>query len=311
MQEKKVSIGAVNRITIDLLYSDLAELPAAGEESSTSKFTVALGGGPVAALATSARLGASVRLATCLGGDVMSQLAKQFLTQERIPYRSFSAEQSEGCPVCVTSVVTLPDGERSFISYFPRDGEVGIWEQKQVYEYLAKTDFCIASAPCPALFQNLRDRGCKIAYDVGWSDELNLEDLKDTLRQVSLFTPNEKEAMKITGESTAAAALLSLARFVETPVVKIGAGGCLIVEEGEPRLVRSGRFHAVDTTGAGDAFLGGMVYALSQGWSLRRAAILANYTGGYATTKFGCLTAKGTPEEAFRFVKQREAEMER
>lgn len=310
MQGYKSSIGAVNRITIDLLYSDIADLPAAGEESSTSKFKVALGGGPVAALATAARLGATVRLATRLGADAMSQLARQFLRQEQIPYHSFGTVQPDDCPVCVTSVVTLPDGERSFLSYFPEEGEAGIWENRQVYSYLEGMEYCIASAPCPALFQNLRHRGCKIAYDVGWSDELNLEGLKEILQQVSLFTPNEKEAMKITGERSPEAALLSLARYVEIPIVKIGAEGCLILEAGVPQLIHSGRFHAVDTTGAGDAFLGGMVYALTQGWSLRRAAILANFTGGYATTQFGCLTAKGTKEDALRFVTQREAEME-
>ena len=49
--------------------------------------------------------------------------------------------------------------------------------------------------------------------------------------------------------------------------------------------------------GAGDAFLGGVVYGLSRNWELGRCVELGNYTGGKATTGIGCLTARASLQE--------------
>ena len=143
-------------------------------------------------------------------------------------------------------------------------------------------------------------------YDVGWSDDLSIEELRDVLSAVYLFSPNEKEALKLTGADSVRSALLKLAEYVEHPIVKLGKEGALFLCQGEVVHVDPVDFdNIVDTTGAGDAFLGGVTYGLLQGWELHRCVELGNYAGGKATTGIGCLTSKASIDEFERLCRKR------
>ncbi len=289
-------IGAINLITLDLIYANLSRIPGMGEEVSTDSLTVSLGGGPVAALVTARRLGASVCLATCLGEDHMSDIARGFLEEEGLDYRSFYPSDFTASPVNITSVMTFRNLDRAFVSYFPKTDFYRV-STDSMYSYLKNCVFCIASDPNPELFQKLRQNGCKTIYDVGWHDNLNIEDLRDVLKLVYLFAPNDKEAMKLTGAPTPQAALLRLADYVEQPIVKMGKEGALLLHQGQIVHAPPTAFLSVDSTGAGDAFLGGVTYGLLQGWDILRCVELGNYAGGKATTAIGCLTAKCSMKE--------------
>ena len=288
----KNTITALNLITLDVIYSGIHRLPGLGEEIATTQLDLALGGGPVASLVTAGRLGAEIRLATCLGHDRFSEIARDLLEQECVPYQSFHTILHAGnSPVNVTSVMSLRGSDRSFLSYFP-DTEFYTDPSEEVFEFLKQGTYCIASAPNADLFRRLRAAGCRVAYDVGWSDDLCVEALADVLSSVYLFAPNEKEALKLTGADDPRRALLRLAEYVEQPIVKLGKDGAIFLRDGEIVHCPAFRFQAIDTTGAGDAFLGGVVYGLAQGWDMDRCVKLGNYTGGKATTGVGCLTAK-------------------
>jgi ribokinase len=61
--------------------------------------------------------------------------------------------------------------------------------------------------------------------------------------------------------------------------------------------VAAPRVDAVDSTGAGDAFAAGLIYARLQGWPLERAAGFANAVGAAATTAVGAAEGLPTLEE--------------
>lgn len=293
----KNTITALNLITLDVIYSGLRRLPGLGEEIATTQLDLALGGGPVASLVTAGRLGAKIQLATCLGQDRFSGIARDLLDQEGVPYRSFDTTLHRGkSPVNVSSVMSLQGSDRSFISYFP-DTEFYTSPSEEVFQFLRKGTYCIASAPNGALFRRLKEAGCRVAYDVGWSDDLRVEALADVLASAYLFAPNEKEALKLTGTDRPEMALLRLRDYVEQPIVKLGKDGAIFLREGKVIHCPAFPFQAADTTGAGDAFLGGVVYGLAQGWDMERCVRLGNYTGGKATTGVGCLTARASMEE--------------
>lgn len=293
----KNSITALNLVTLDVIYSGLHRLPGLGEEIATTRLDLALGGGPVASLATAGRLGAEVRLATCLGQERFSNIARDLLEQEGVPYRSFDTTIHAGSsPVNVSSVMSLQGSDRSFISYFP-DTAFYTDPPEEVFQFLREGAYCIASAPNRALFRRLKEAGCRVAYDVGWSDDLRVEALAEVLAEVYLFAPNEKEALKLTGTDRPEKALLRLRDYVEQPIVKLGKDGAIFLRDGKIVHCPAFPFRAIDTTGAGDAFLGGVVYGLAQGWDMERCVQMGNYTGGKATTGVGCLTAKVSLEE--------------
>lgn len=298
--EKPKLLGALNLLTLDLIFPSLPKIPALGEEVSTHSFEACLGGGPVASLVVASRLGAQTRLATHFGEDAMSQLVRGLLDKEGLTYHNFTGTRSSNPPVNITSVMTFEKKDRSFVSYFTESDFYAAGDDEK-FEYLKDTRFCLASSPSPALFARLKNAGSRIIYDVGWDDEMDIRSLQPVLPHVYLFSPNSMEAMKLTGAENPQVALYKLAEHVEQPIVKLAKDGALVLHEGKAVHLPPADFNAVDSTGAGDAFLGGVAYGLLQGWDILRCVELGNFTGGNATTAVGCLTARCTLEDFNRY----------
>lgn len=294
-------IGAINTLTLDMIYSGLRKIPQLGEEVSTGHFLLTLGGGPPAALITAARLGAEARLATYIGADMPGALARSFLEREPISFRDFGPEGGTSL-VNVTSVMTFPQEDRCFVSYFSPENIEGIMTEA-ICEYLRDAGLIIISGSNEEVIRQLASQGCKILYDVGWSEDLSLDALRPLLRFVTVFSPNEKEALKMTGARCVEDAIAMLADAVEQPIVKLGADGAVFWKNGKAVHVPPMPFTAVDSTGAGDAFLGGVAYGMSQNWDMEQSVLFGNYTGGKATTEIGCLTARSSLEEFERLRK--------
>ena len=70
-------------------------------------------------------------------------------------------------------------------------------------------------------------------------------------------------------------------------IVKMGPKGCMISREGETREVSGFHVNPVDTTGAGDAFLGALLYAISRGINLEKAASFGNWFASGITVGLG------------------------
>jgi ribokinase len=116
-------------------------------------------------------------------------------------------------------------------------------------------------------------------------------------------TPNENEAAALVGfavtdrDSAARAALDLKARGVANPVVKLGAGGSVVLVDGEPVHVPAFRVKAVDSTAAGDAFAGGLAVALVNGLAGPDAVRFASAAGALAATKYGAQPSMPTRAE--------------
>lgn len=106
--------------------------------------------------------------------------------------------------------------------------------------------------------------GVILVLDESWRDDLSLSRYGDYLALADYYTPNHQEAQKITGQPTPEKALEALAPYLRASLVKVGDRGCLVMEEGQitqvPTLPLEGP--VVDTTGAGDAFIAGLMYGL-------------------------------------------------
>ena len=110
--------------------------------------------------------------------------------------------------------------------------------------------------------------------------------MQTALPYVDLFAPSLPEARAISGAADAEAA----ARWLEDHgaakvVVKLGADGCYV--GGGIGHVEPVQVDAIDATGAGDAFVAGLLYGVLAGWPLEDAARLANAAGALATTAVG------------------------
>ena len=69
------------------------------------------------------------------------------------------------------------------------------------------------------VYRKLHEEGAILIFDMGWDDELSFDKYGDYLRLADYYTPNTKEALKITGRDTPEEALRVLAEYFEHPLV--------------------------------------------------------------------------------------------
>lgn len=280
---------------LDFIYSGLRELPGMGEEVFSEALDIQLGGGAMAIAVILNRLGVPQQLYTALGTDYFSDICRTLLEAEQMT--PVNVYEGEGCPVAVTSVLSL-EKDRSFVCNSPLRGR-RYMDDDRLYALLRGTPVTYYHSAYQTAYRRLRQEGALLIYDTGWEHDLNLGRLKDDLAHVDIFTPNDKEALKITGAATVPEALEILSEHVETVVIKVGRHGCFARKGG--RTYEVGMpcvFDAVDTTGAGDNFMAGLIYGLLQDWPLEKALQMANVVAGYSTTAPGCYKAGITLEKA-------------
>jgi len=130
------------------------------------------------------------------------------------------------------------------------------------------------------------------------------------LTHVDILIPNESELSLLTGmpvtdtASAEAAAREILKRGVETVIVTLGSKGALIVNGSQTQQVDTFKVDVVDTTAAGDAFIGGFASAMLNGTSLEDSVRYGCACGALATTKFGAQPSLPTRDEVENFISQ-------
>jgi fructokinase len=155
-----------------------------------------------------------------------------------------------------------------------------------------------------------KDAGVRIFFDMDVTPrffaQMNLgkqEELCDALKLVDVLKPCKAAAREMTGVTDynrMADQLLNLGP--KLVAITEGEDGCLIATKEKRVQVPAFRVNVVDTTGAGDAFMGGLSYGLLQGWDLERVGIFANACAALCCTKVGA-RAMSRLDEVLAFVK--------
>jgi sugar/nucleoside kinase (ribokinase family) len=135
------------------------------------------------------------------------------------------------------------------------------------------------------------------------------EELLAALQLVDVLKPCKAAAREITGESDyekMAAKLLSLGPKIVA--LTMGADGCLIASAEQMVRIPPFQVKVVDSTGAGDAFMGGLSYGLLQDWDHQRVGVFANACAAICCTKVGA-RSMGRHDDVMALIKsQRRAE---
>ena len=132
---------------------------------------------------------------------------------------------------------------------------------------------------------------------------------KETLAKVDYLIPNESETALLTGIEVAdinnakAAAECLRGEGVGTVVLTLGDRGAFLVSATESIHVPGYKAEVVDTTAAGDAFVGGFAVALAQGQNLAQAVRYANAAGALAVTRLGAQPSLPTRREVEEFMR--------
>lgn len=125
-----------------------------------------------------------------------------------------------------------------------------------------------------------------------------------------LVTPNEVEAEELTGicvsdlESADKAVKVFKDKGVQNVVITLGSRGVYVNEDGKSEIVPAYKVKAIDTTGAGDAFNGGLLTALSEGKTIGEAARFANALAAISVQRIGTTPSMPTRAEIDKFLEE-------
>lgn len=282
------------QMNLDLIFKGFDRMPVPGEEVYADSFTLQLGGGPIVCPIVLEGLGCKVEVGTFLSeNNAPSAICQELLRQRGFSsYRAFPTENPD--PVVVTSVFSWPH-DRGFLSHNEQVYEDSL-DSETVYNFLKDAKVVFAPIGHPDVTRRLHEEGVKVVYDTGWSDDLSIDDFKDFLPYIDFYTPNDREAMKLAGTTDLEEAVRFLARYTPHPIVTLGKDGCAWWDDGIHYAPSIEGFRAVDTTGAGDNFLSGIIYGLIHQEPLERCIRLGNIFAGHSTTAIGCFGASVTPE---------------
>ncbi len=291
---RQPSIVVLGDINVDVM-GRVKAWPAPGEDCLAQKLEIRCGGVGANCAFGLARWGIAPRLLGCVGQDIFGAHVLKILRASNVDTRS--VQRTTAAMTGMFYINVTPDGERTF---FGGRGANALLQ-------MPRSDVALTSGTaaahiaghslldrCPAqtanhLIKAIHARGGWVSLDVGMEPSKSIsQKILQMARRVDILLVSLDEAAALTGTRDPSKAFAALSKTGAREVVlKVGRRGCMISEGSRPVLVPSFSVRAVDSTGAGDAFVAAFLQARLRGWPTHEGAIAANAAGALATTVVG------------------------
>lgn len=299
-----------NILVVGSLNADLVvrapRFPKPGETISGEDLQVIPGGKGANQAVAAARHGANVGMLGRVGKDNFGDFLLDNLQSNNV---DSSLVRRDDASTGTAIIVVDADGQNSIVLSPGANGKVSASD----VEHASFSTFSLLllqlEIPTPTVL-----RAAQIARQNGVRVLLNpapAQPLPDELIALADFLiPNETELSLLTGmevsdsPSAEAAAKKLLARGAQNVIVTLGGKGALLVTGEEVTHVRAYPVEVVDTTAAGDAFIGGFASVLDSS-NLAEAVRYACACGALACTKFGAQPSLPNSAEVEAFLSRR------
>lgn len=286
-------IVVVGSSIIDMVVR-AARLPAAGETWPGSLFLTGFGGKGANQAVMAAKLGSAVAMVSKVGDDVFGRDYLRNFADVGVDatHVSMSASASTG----VASIwVEEQSGANQIIVVLGANDELSADDVEQARDVLAGATVVVAQWEVPL---DAVERAFAVARAAGARTMFNPAPARgevpaSLLKLSDYMCPNEHEAAAITGQTIdsiddaykAGRELRSMG--AGAALITLGERGAVIVDSVGARHVATTPVKAVDTTGAGDAFIGSFAHYVSSGRPVDEAVGLANRAAAYSVQRLG------------------------
>ena len=280
MEQPRICVvGASN---LDLI-SYVPRLPKMGETLHGSRFHMGFGGKGANQAVMAAKLGARVTMITKLGRDIFGENTLKNFQSLGIDTRHvlFTDRASSG----VAPIAVDPEGHNAIIIVTGANDLLTEAEIEAARPRIAEAQVMVCQLEIPlsltlaAMRVARQEKVTTIFNPAPARPELDAElySLSD------IFCPNESETELLTGlpvrspQEASSAARVLLERGAGKVILTLGENGSLLASRQESRHVPAVRVKAVDSTGAGDAYVGSLAYFLAAGKPIAEAMRRANH----------------------------------
>ena len=279
------------------------------------------GGAPANVAVGIARLGGESAFIGRVGKDPLGEFMQQTLQQETVQTSHMILDPQQRTS---TVVVGLDNGERSFTFMVNPSADqflqVMDFPNFQANEWLHCCSIALINNPSrETTFEAIRcikAAGGFFSFDPNLRESLwsSFDDMKQTVMQAVAFADvlkfSEEELTLLTDTQTLDDAFEKITALYPEKliIVTLGKDGALYHLAGKKDIVAGKALKPVDTTGAGDAFVGGLLSGLSQHVNWQETAVLeqiirqANACGALATTAKGAMSALPNKAQLAEFL---------
>lgn len=289
-------------------------LPVHGETVKSSMFKLGPGGKGFNQAIAAKKAGADIELVTKLGKDSFADVALDKLKQENMStdYIFYSKDEPTG------TALIMVDENTSENQIMVTLGACSTFNQEDINNItpiIKEADYLLTQ-----LETNVDgiDKVIEIAHKNNTSIILDPAPIQlvddELLSKVDIITPNEVEASILTDikiesmEDVKLAAQTLMDKGVKNVVITLGEQGIFVQTKDKYEIIKNYDVDTVDTTGAGDAFNGGFVTALSENKNIFEAAKFGRATANFSVTRIGTSVSMPTREEIDQFINKNEVE---
>jgi len=286
------NISVLGIFVADISFSG-NKIPSAGETILGNNYNIGPGGKGCNQAIAIARLGGKVNFISKIGKDDYGQLALNTLNQNNIDTSTIIQSSSHQTGVAGI-MVDKQTGKNAINVITGAPSTLTIDELNKNIDKIKNSKIFLTQLEIP---KEVTLHSLKTAKENKVLTILNpapaSEISKEFFNNIDYFTPNETEAefytgIKITNEKEAKEASIKLLNLgLKKVIITLGEKGLFYSDGNEDIYLKAIPVKAIDTTGAGDAFNGGLAFALSQNKSIKNALNLANQVAGLSTTKLG------------------------
>ena len=296
------SIAVVGSANIDLVAT-VERVPAAGETVFGRGFAQHFGGKGANQAVMAARLGARVAFIGAVGADGYAAETLENLAREGI---DASAVARVAGPSGLASIWVEPDGANRIVVIGGANERLDPAAAAAAIAGLPSLDVVIGQLEVPqavtlAAFRAARARGATTVLNPAPAADLD----RELLGLADWLVPNEGELARLVGRSihSVDAELLAFSERVGCDlVVTLGRAGAVLVQAGRVERFAAPRVAMVDSTGAGDAFVGAFAIGLGLGLAPEAAIRLGIACGSDSVTRPGAQASYPDRERAAALV---------
>jgi ribokinase len=299
-----------NILVIGSLNADLVvrakRFPLPGETIQGENLVTIPGGKGANQAVAAARLGARVAMIGRVGADAFGSALIDNLTQNKVDSRHVIRDDSTSTGTAI--IIIDSQGQNRIILSPGANARIASSDIRP--EYFSGSSLLLLQFEIPI---ETVIHSANLAKEKGLVVLLNpapAQSLPDELlRTADYILPNETELGLLTGNtisdlsSVEVAGLSLMARGANNVIVTLGAKGALIMNKGGVKLIPAFNVKVVDTTAAGDAFIGGLAVGLLNGRSLEDAVQYGCACGALAVTKFGAQPSLPSAEDVNKILK--------
>ena len=296
MSKEKITV--MGSFIVDLM-ARAPHLPEHGETVKGSHFQMGPGGKGSNQGVAASRSGASVTMITKIGTDPFAQIAMESFQREGMDMRFILRDERYPTGTALIMVdentsenqIVVTIGACEHISPKEIESARAQIEGSRVLLTQLETNFDAVEN----VVNIAHAKGVKVILNPAPAPPKPLPD--SLLAKIDIITPNETEASILTGIKVAdmddakKAARALKAKGIENVIITMGSKGALVLTDSTEYVVDPIKVTVVDTTGAGDAFNGGLATALAEGLDIAEAVRFANATGALSVTKLGTAPA--------------------